>query len=220
MSDPLESPEERTRAEELCLRAFGLLTADQERELERALSEDPALRAEADELAATAAAMAELSAPTSPGRDLLPALLERVRTEVTSGDPTPPWQRWSEERGDSPQDELQVVRAAGDGRQPAASDWEPTGRQGVSARRLSVDASTDRVTMLVRMEAGTSWPAHVHADSEECYVLQGDLCVGDVSMHAGDYQRVPAGSTHPVQTTEGGCLLFISGSRSDRVIAS
>ena len=76
------------------------------------------------------------------------------------------------------------------------------------------------VTMLIRMAPGTAYPAHRHGGAEECYVLEGDLHVGDdIVMHAGDYQRAEAGSTHPVQSTRGGCLLLLTSSLRDELVA-
>jgi anti-sigma factor ChrR (cupin superfamily) len=73
--------------------------------------------------------------------------------------------------------------------------------------------------MLVRMAPGSSYPPHLHASSEECFVVEGDLHVGDdLVMNAGDYQRAHGGSVHPVQYTEGGCVLFIMSSLHDELI--
>jgi anti-sigma factor ChrR (cupin superfamily) len=58
----------------------------------------------------------------------------------------------------------------------------------------------------------------VHGGPEECYVLEGDLRVDDKTMGQGDYQFAPEGCEHSVQSTEGGCLLLISSSLSDRTI--
>lgn len=97
--------------------------------------------------------------------------------------------------------------------------WEETGVPGITVRRLFVDRANNRMTALFRMEPGTAYVPHVHDGPEECYVLEGDLHVGDdVVMHAGDYQRAPAGSTHGVQRTEGGCVLLIASSLSDELI--
>jgi quercetin dioxygenase-like cupin family protein len=71
--------------------------------------------------------------------------------------------------------------------------------------------------MLVRMAPGSEYPGHRHAGAEECYVLQGDIWVGDVHMRRGDYQRAPAGSRHPVQTTDEGCVLLLVSSLSDEI---
>ena len=104
---------------------------------------------------------------------------------------------------------------------PGGDDgWQPTDVDGVAVRRLFADPARDRVTMLVRMAAGTSYPAHRHGGAEECYVLEGTLHVGDLTMHAGDYQRAEGGSAHGIQSTETGCLLFIVSSLKDELLDS
>jgi anti-sigma factor ChrR (cupin superfamily) len=95
--------------------------------------------------------------------------------------------------------------------------FEPTGFEGIEARRLFVDHDHDRVTMLVRMRPGACYPGHVHAAAEECYVVAGDLFVGDRRMHAGDFQRAEPGSRHPVQSTEKGCVLLLTSSLHDEL---
>ena len=40
----------------------------------------------------------------------------------------------------------------------------------------------------------------------------------DIVMHAGDYQRMGGGTVHPVQSTEGGCVLFIISSLHDELM--
>lgn len=98
--------------------------------------------------------------------------------------------------------------------------WEQTASPGVEARKLFSDPAADRVTMLVRMQPGSSYPAHRHAGPEECYVLEGDLQVGDdLEMKAGDFQRAESGSLHPVQSTRRGCLLLLQSSLSDELVA-
>jgi len=117
-----------------------------------------------------------------------------------------PWKSWP----DQPAASMTYI--------PASGEWEKTAHCGVFARRLFVDREHDRVTMLVRMDAGSSYPAHRHGGAEECYVVAGDLVVGvDLQMHSGDYQRCEQGSEHPIQRTEGGCLLLISSSLHDQL---
>ena len=100
-----------------------------------------------------------------------------------------------------------------------AGSWEETSLAGISVKKLHVDAEQDRVTMLVRMAPGTSYPAHRHGGAEECYVLEGDLRVSDsLHMHANDFQRVEAGSVHREQSTDDGCLLLIVSSLSDELL--
>lgn len=86
-------------------------------------------------------------------------------------------------------------------------------------RRLFVDRAANRMTAMFKMAPGAAYVPHVHGGAEECYVLEGDLHVGDeIMMRAGDYQRAPAGSLHGVQRTEGGCTLLITCSLDDEVV--
>jgi anti-sigma factor ChrR (cupin superfamily) len=130
-----------------------------------------------------------------------------------------PWKRWQDVPG-------AVVDGSGPGALAFAlatsegAVFEPTAIAGISTRRLAVDVRNRRITMLVRMEAGTSYPAHRHGGPEECFVVAGDLLVGTVAMHAGDFQRAEAGTVHPVQSTRGGCLLLITSSMDDDLIAA
>lgn len=89
-----------------------------------------------------------------------------------------------------------------------------------SLKARLMDAANDRLTMLVRMNAGTSYPAHRHRGVEECYVLEGDLYGPNFEMRAGDYQRLAGGSVHGVQGTRGGCSLFIVSLMNDELLPS
>jgi anti-sigma factor ChrR (cupin superfamily) len=143
---------------------------------------------------------------------------------TTHGGPPPPprresgeapretqtWKRWSSDSSGAPRPFAYV----------AADDtaWEPTAVDGIEARKLFVDAAHDRVTMLVRMAAGTAYPGHVHATAEECFVLSGDLRTGTEHLHEGDYQRAAAGSIHQPQVTDGGCVLLLVSSLHDTLL--
>ena len=102
----------------------------------------------------------------------------------------------------------------------ASDEFEPTAVEGVEVRRLQLDEEQGTATSLYRMQPGSSYPPHVHGGREECYVLSGDLQSGEQRMRAGDYQVAEKGSVHGVQSTEGGCLLFIVESLKDRPISA
>ena len=84
-------------------------------------------------------------------------------------------------------------------------------------KTLHVDQLAQRATILVRMAPGASYPGHRHAGDEDCFVISGSLQIGDITMRTGDFQHAPAGSRHPVQTTDEGCLLFIQTSLHDEL---
>jgi len=144
--------------------------------------------------------------PAEPAADVF----ERIERALAAGGEhgAQPWKDWQAE----PELESALIRQA------ASSAWRPTSVNGVMVRELAVDPDGASVTMLIRMARGASYPAHEHGGPEECYVLQGDLVIGDLTMHAGDFQRMEAGTRHPVQRTEAGCLLFLRSSTDDHLI--
>ncbi|MBL8877620.1 MAG: cupin domain-containing protein [Phycisphaerales bacterium] len=117
------------------------------------------------------------------------------------------WKNWASTKENA---ELTVVRRDD-------KTWEETGVPGVRIRRLFVDRDRNQFTAIVQMDAGSSYPRHVHDTAEECLVLEGDLRVGDDHLFAGDYQRASAGSKHGVQSTDGGCKLLIVSSLTDEL---
>lgn len=123
---------------------------------------------------------------------------------------TQPWRDWDSTGEAAPRPVLDPTFLTS-----TEGDWEPTGVDGITVRRLWVDRERDHMTALFRMDPGTSYFPHRHAGAEECFVLEGDLRVGERTLRAGDYQHAPEGSVHGVQSTADGCLLLISGSLLD-----
>ena len=104
----------------------------------------------------------------------------------------------------------EIVRRTG-------GEWRDASVEGVRFKILHEDPVARRHTVLYQMDPGTGYPPHVHGGDEECFVLEGDLSVGDIVMGPGDYQRVEGGTRHDWQRTHGGCLLFIVCSTEDVV---
>lgn len=205
-----ESTRDRT-----ALYALGSMDAAEAGKYEAHLAVCEACREEVRSLRSVCDSLSHLALSVPPPKELKGRLMERIRAGAggdahanASDSPTQTWKSWVP---DTTPAGLTLV-PGGDG------DWEPTGVAGVDARKLFLDAANDRVTMLVRMAPKTSYPAHRHSGFEECYVLEGDLLVGDYRMRAGDYQRAGGGSLHGVQSTEAGCLLFIVSSLHDEIL--
>jgi anti-sigma factor ChrR (cupin superfamily) len=89
---------------------------------------------------------------------------------------------------------------------------------GISVKKLYVDRERGTVSMLIRMSPGASYGRHFHAGAEQFLLLEGDLREGEKVMTAGDYQWLPAGSTHGRQSTETGCLVFVVRSLHDQML--
>ena len=210
MSSEPHAPLDQDALELAALYALSALSGLEMEAVERDLRSHAAFWAEVRSLRDAAAGLAETGPRAKPKRDLWPAIRARVKSEPAADARVPAqvWKRWQ------PDALADFALVRGD-----ESSFEPTDIAGIRVRRLFVDEEADRITMLVRMDAGTSYPAHRHAGVEECYVLQGDLWIGaELELHAGDYQRMELGSRHVVQSTRKGCLLLIASSQHDELL--
>jgi len=205
--------------ENAALYALGVMPPDESREFEAHLATgcsfcDEELRANQGTLGEVGETVAESAPGPSPG--LRDRLVSRVSQAAQAHPPEGSeefqvWKPWSDAPGKACSPGVFIVRG-GEG------DWQPTVHPGVAVKRLAVDPERDYITMLVRMEPGSSYPSHRHAGAEECFVLEGDLKVGDQTLRSGDYQCARSGSEHTVQSTENGCLLFIISSQNDELL--
>jgi putative transcriptional regulator len=108
-----------------------------------------------------------------------------------------------------------VAASAGSSQWPEPH-WEDVA-PGISCRLLSTDAATDRVSMLVRLAEGASYPPHQHADVEELYLLQGELWIDDRQLFPGDYNRAERGTSDQRVWSPTGCMCLLITSTSDQL---
>ncbi len=195
--------------DQAALFALGSLPAAEAARMEAHLAECPECRAEVDALASVVGDLALAAPGIEPPPGLRERVLARARAEKREAPAAQPWKEWTSTEGAG---EFSLALAA-------QGTWDRTAFQGVETRRLFVDRAGDRITMLVRMAPGSSYPSHRHGGPEECYVLQGVLRSGDLRMEAGDYKHAAEGSVDPVQSTEEGCLLLIASSAHDELLA-
>ena len=205
------------------LHALGVLSTEEAREFEAHLASGCPICS--SEMAAFQDVLGEVGKASASAIVPPPELKARLHQKISaldekSAQEVQVWKKWGGRRsgesggsggsGGEAARSLHIVRSGEAG-------FEPTASPGVFAKPLHVDPDRHYVTMLVRMEPGSSYPGHVHAGAEECYVLSGDLRVGAEVLHGGDYQVAPVGSEHGVQSTEGGCLLLIVSSQDDEL---
>ncbi len=107
--------------------------------------------------------------------------------------------------------DMHVVRAS-------EGDWKPMGFPGITFKRLYQESPGGNIAMLVRMEPGSAYPPHQHADFEHCYVLEGDLRFGDLVMHAGDYQCARVSTVHVTSSSENGCMILLVASQQNALL--
>lgn len=91
----------------------------------------------------------------------------------------------------------------------ANPDWAPTPFPGVWVKQVAFEPERGMATTLVRMDPGAEYPDHRHTAEEQCYVVSGDIHLGDVVLGAGDYSKAVTGSRHGRIWTEKGCSLLI-----------
>jgi hypothetical protein len=94
--------------------------------------------------------------------------------------------------------------------------WEQIA-PGFLRKTLFVDPERNYRTCLLRVDAGTRYPSHRHADVEELLLLEGDLHIHGIVMRPGDYCRAEPDSVHDQTFTESGCLLLQLSSRLDQI---
>lgn len=114
-------------------------------------------------------------------------------------------------------------RLAGEGvKLPAAGarpDWaEPAWEEvapGITCKLLATDEARRRVSMLVRLAPGVSYPPHTHAGVEELHLLQGELWIDDRKLYPGDYNLGPPGTGDQRVFSEAGCMCVLVTSPDD-----
>lgn len=89
-----------------------------------------------------------------------------------------------------------------------AQDWRPGGTAGVETKPLYSQAGFDDVMRLERLLAGFGPEQRDYPGGAEIFVLAGELRDESGRYGAGAWLRLPAGSSHRLQST-GGCTLYL-----------
>jgi hypothetical protein len=97
---------------------------------------------------------------------------------------------------------------------PSKTEWEEAA-PGIHVKILAANAEMDSVSMLVRLDPGTDYPAHRHAGTEELHLLHGVLKVDERTLYPGDFIHSEAGSVDRRVWSETGCTCFLMTSTED-----
>lgn len=91
----------------------------------------------------------------------------------------------------------------------ASLPWVASPSPGVWRKMLERDGDeVARVTSIVRYDAGSQFPSHLHGGGEEIFVLEGVFEDEHGTYPAGTYLKNPVGSSHsPGSKT--GCVLLV-----------
>jgi quercetin dioxygenase-like cupin family protein len=91
-------------------------------------------------------------------------------------------------------------------------EWKPLAEEGVHGvfvKPLLFDETAGRApTILLKFEAGATYPLHQHPAGEEIFVIQGDIKLGKDELSAGDYLYTAPGNMHRV-STRNGCVVLL-----------
>jgi len=102
---------------------------------------------------------------------------------------------------------------------PSARRWsEPQWEQvspGIECKLLATDMERQRVSMLVRLAPGASYPGHTHAGVEELHLLGGELWVDKRKLFPGDYHDAAPGTGDEHVWSETGCTCVLMTSIKD-----
>jgi anti-sigma factor ChrR (cupin superfamily) len=112
-----------------------------------------------------------------------------------------------------------AVEAGRDPVLPAPQPWQEAEwadvAPGIACKLLATDTEQDRVTMLVRLGPGVSYPPHIHSGVEELHLLYGELWIGERKLYPGDYNRAEPGSADQRVCSETGCMCVLITSTRD-----
>lgn len=100
-------------------------------------------------------------------------------------------------------------------------EWKPLGEEnsdGIFVKSLLFDEVQKRSpTILLKFEAGATYPLHNHPTGEEIFVLEGDIKLGKDELKAGDYLFTAADNKHRV-STKSGCVVLLKASEEVEII--
>jgi quercetin dioxygenase-like cupin family protein len=159
--------------------ALGVLEADERLAAERRMRDDPEYRRDVDGWLRRLSPLIERASPVQPPASVWAAIQRRVESVGPSA-----------------------------ARREAEGVWLEFA-SGAKMKMLYVDPATGERTALIRMEPGSSCPAHDHEQTEECFVLEGSINIDGEDYRSGDYIIAPAGSRHGVVASAAGGVLLI-----------
>jgi anti-sigma factor ChrR (cupin superfamily) len=181
------------QSEVTCAYALGALPASELPAVEAHIAGCPDCRRELDSLRSVAKRFVAWPADVlRPSSSLQARLAHRIAEETGAPVVPPPAPRWSE---------------------PA---WEQVA-PGIECKLLAQDAESRRVSMLVRLAPGASYPPHTHAGIEELHLLDGELWIDERKLVPGDYNYGPPGASDQRVWSETGCTCVLVTSADDRL---
>jgi anti-sigma factor ChrR (cupin superfamily) len=196
------------------LDALGILSDDEQIELRRlAVSADRATLDEANLYREAVTQLAEsldgVMPPAEVKRKVLGAVLPRG-ADVSSAQPRDSAASAAHERTGRPLPSPTVRASEG--------KWTSIA-PGVRLKKLSADRARNMVMVLMEMQPGAVVPPHEHHHPEDSYIIRGSARLGELTLFAGDFHHVDAGSRHESIVSDDGCLALLVMDAEDYLAA-
>jgi anti-sigma factor ChrR (cupin superfamily) len=185
------TPNRCNRAELTCAYALKALPASEVRAIQAHIAACPDCQGESESLRPVVDRF--VFWPTDvlrPPASLQARLAARIAEETGKQPVPPPAPRWSE------------------------PDWEQVA-PGIEVKLLATDTERHRVSMLVRLAPGASYPAHTHAGVEELHLLDGELWIDERKLVPGDYNYGAPGAGDERVWSETGCTCVLVTNTKD-----
>ena len=100
-------------------------------------------------------------------------------------------------------------------------EWKPLNEEGITGvyvKSLLFDEATNRSpTILLKFDAGATYPLHNHPGGEEIYVLEGDIKLGKEYLFAGDYLYTAPNGIHAARSVNG-CVVLVKVPKAVEII--
>ena len=96
--------------------------------------------------------------------------------------------------------------------QSSAMAWQDCGAEGFWIKPLYEDPSNKQRTWLMKVDAGASAPAHVHAEVEQIYVIDGSFTDGINTYVAGDFAIRAPEVSHGAHSENGALVMLVYAS--------
>jgi hypothetical protein len=185
------TPNRCNRAELVCAYALKALPASEVRAIQSHIAACPDCQGESESLRPVVDRFVAWPADVlRPPASLQAHLAARIAEETGKDPVLPPAPRWSE------------------------PDWEQVA-PGIEVKLLATDAERHRVSMLVRLAPGASYPAHTHAGVEELHLLDGELWIDERKLVPGDYNYGAPGAGDERVWSETGCTCVLVTNTKD-----
>jgi len=94
------------------------------------------------------------------------------------------------------------------------TEWRPlveknVNTDGIYVIPLRYNETGRAPSIMLKFDAGASYPYHNHPSGEELFVIEGSCFINEAKLEKGDYLYTPPDAKHAVRSETGCILLFL-----------